>query len=132
MTSGAAQALYVALQASLGTIDWSHQTIINAAPAGMTAGSVGAIPVSIPALTTNQLVNLATLFPGLTNVQFISIQDITATPQVFSVGVGGAANVAIPASGFMAWTQNGGAPPTIQLSNALATAGNVLISVASL
>lgn len=123
------------LQAFLGSPDFQHQTVANfQSNETFTAAAVANTIVSVPANTTDQAVNLATLFPALTATSFIVVQDVTATPgQPFSVTtVSGSGRIAIAGGGFLAWTQNGGAPPTLYLTNpSTTTASDIQISVMS-
>lgn len=76
--------------------------------------------VNVPALTNNFLVNLATLFPGLTAAftVAISIQELTALGFSF---IGGSGQTAIPvrAGGFTSWAGN--TLPNIYINNSHAT-----------
>lgn len=127
------QPLAVFLQAFLGQPDFTHQSMINyTSPTTGTAGFIETYTANIPTGGGIVPVNLATLFPAATNVQFLAIVDITNPGQPFNFGINNNSPlVAIPASGFAAWMQNGGAPPTIYLSNINAAASQVQIALAS-
>jgi hypothetical protein len=135
--SAIGQQCYISLQAYLGYPDYSHVTAIDYSSAAsnptLTAAAQSSTPVSVAANTTDQSFNLATLFPALTGLVFISLVDITGTPQPFSFGTAaGTGRQSVAAGAWAAWMPNGGAPPTIFLTNpSTTTASNILISVLS-
>jgi hypothetical protein len=114
------QQAYVALQAFLGSPDFSHQTAANfVTPQTQQAAVLDSGTIDIPVSTVDQATNLATMFPACQNCSFIMIQDITPAPgQPFNfTTVAGGVRLAVLANGFVAWMVNGGVPPTIYLSN---------------
>lgn len=119
------QQAYIALQAFLGSPDFSHQTAVNFVnPSTQQAAVLDSGTIDIPIATVDQATNLATMFPACQNCAFIIIQDITPSPgQPFNfTTVAGSGRLAVAANGFIAYTVNGGAPPTIYLSNPSASA----------
>lgn len=78
--------------------------------------------VRVPALTTNQSINLATLFPALTagSTVAISLRDVSGTPIPFTVSTAAAdPGLPIRAGGFLAWAAS--SLPTIYVDNPHAT-----------
>lgn len=84
--------------------------------------------VQVAATTNFQAVNLATLFPALTNGQVLIVQEITGVPTGFNVsGDNGNVGFAVRPGSIFAVGIN--ALPTFYLSNPSATPIQLLITV---
>jgi hypothetical protein len=132
--AGTAQPTYISLQAYLGPSDYAHQTVIDyVSPQTQTATVANMVTISVPASTSYQAVNLATLFPSLTSCVFLSAVDVTSPGQGFSIStVNGSGNITVAPGAWFAYMPNSGAPPTVYLTNTSTTAALVQISVMSL
>jgi hypothetical protein len=130
----AAQQAYISIQAYLGPPDYSHITAIDyVSPTIQTAAVMDALEISIPGSTSYQAVALGTLLAALSAGVFLSLSDITSPNQSFGVStVNGSGGVTIAPGGFWAYMPNGGAFPTLYLSNPNSGAGLVRIAVMSL
>lgn len=85
-------------------------------------------PVSVPANTNYQAVNLATLFPALSNGQVLVVQEITQPGTGFDISADNS-NVGFPvrANSIFAVGING--LPTFYVSNPSSTAIQLLVTV---
>ena len=130
----ATQPLAVYIEAFLGAPDYSHQTLITFTSASTATAAVQqSTLLTVNANTTDLSFNLASYFPGISNCQFVVIQDVTNPGQPFSVGSNAGGRFSVQASSPMCWMQNGGNPPIIYLTNpSSTTASSILVSVASL
>lgn len=129
--AGTLQQLVIAMSAFFGQPDFQHTTLMNYdSPDTLEASQLFETTVSLPSGGAVQTVDLPTLFPAATAVQFVGIIDITNGGQAFIIDT--FANMAIAAGAGMCWQQNGGAPPSIQMHNPSATqAAQVMIVIAS-
>lgn len=89
--------------------------------------------VNIPANTTNQSLNLATLLPSATAGVFLYLMENTNPPTGFSFSTTSAGTfLPINPGGYVSFRLGGGALPTVYLTNTnLTTSVNILIGVAS-
>ena len=125
--------LYIGLEAWVGQPDITHETALNfLSPATLTAQAVYKTIINLPALTVNQLLNLAALFPAATACKFIALIDVTTIGQTFSVGTAPGAATPVKASSPFLWMPNENAPPNLYLSNPSATlASDILVVLVS-
>jgi hypothetical protein len=81
--------------------------------------------------TQNQAFNLATIFPGITNMTLLLLKDISnpGLAHTFKLVSAGANTIPIRAGGVLVVTTSG-TPPTIYLDNSSASqAGNLVVAV---
>jgi hypothetical protein len=123
-----AQQAYVSVQAYLGLPDYTHQTVIDfVSQTTFTANAPLITTVTVPANTTDQSVNLATTFPGITAVLFLSVADVTNPGQPFSITTtSGSGRIQIAASSCAAYLTNSITPPTLFLTNPSVTTASVI------
>lgn len=122
---GTAQQAYISLQAYLGSSDFAHQTLIDlVTPTTLTSIAQAQAPLTVLAAASYTAFNLASYFPAVINSLFIAVFDQTVPTQTFGIStVNGSGSQTIAPGLFWAYCPNGGAPPTIYLSNVNATNG---------
>jgi len=128
-----AQQAYISLRANLGYPDYTNQPLINfVSSTTFTAAALAINEVTVSANTTDQAVNLSTLFPALSNLLFVMFIDITTPGQPFSItSVSGSGRLSVAANSFYAYMPNTSSGPTLYLTNANSTSSLIQIAVLS-
>lgn len=120
--------LYIAVQAFLGQPDYTHETILNfISGTTLTGTKVYKTTVALADSTTDQQVNLATLFPNLTACKLLIVIEITSTPVAISIGFAAGASKALKAGYPFIFPLNGTAPGSLYLSNSSGGAAEVMV-----
>lgn len=130
------QQAYISLQAYLGAPDYSHETVIDFNSASTFPNLTAAVMEAYDYLLVNgasyTAVNLATQFPAISNAVFIAVMDVTVPGQTFGISTASASGlVTIAPSCWWSFMPNGGALPTIYLTNTNATSGLIRIAALS-
>lgn len=96
-----------------------------------TAGVALKTVVTLSGSTTNNAVNLATLFPGVTAAKDLTIRDITSSPgKATSISAhNSGTKLPMKARGVLSLTLNGGTPPTLYIDNSGAGSADLEITL---
>lgn len=102
---------------SLGTIAQQNKTIFTfTQPTSWLASFGSSSPVALSGALD---LDLAALFPGITNCYGIFVKEVTDTPVGFTVSPNATGTTcAVRAGGFWCYSPNGGVPPHLYLNGA--------------
>lgn len=116
--SASAQQIQVSGQLCFGTQNVYPNVLFQYQESGLTTAQYGgSTTISIPANTTNQAINTATLFPGIVTPVAFVVQEITNPPQQLNIGLAsGGARIDLNPQGFLMVRVSGGFP-TFYLDN---------------
>lgn len=132
--TGTAQNIQISALASFGLLDFSHTTLLNyQEPSSSTATIQGTTTENIPATTSNNLINLSTLFPAAATPVALMIIDTTPSPGVaLALGlVSSGTRFFLAGGGFILMRLGAGALPNIYIDNSSSTIATIQISILS-
>jgi hypothetical protein len=123
------QQAVVSLKAYLGSSPPNQQMSVYYLSPDTLQGSVqNSNTINVPATTTDQAVNLATIFPAAVTPVIIQIVEVTTVPTGFSfTTVSGSGRQLIGAGSFIAWQPTN--LTTIYISNTAATPITLTIGI---
>lgn len=114
-----------------GLAQWANMPLFRyIEPTSTTCLFAESATVVVPPATSNQAVNLATLFPSINTAVAYCVTDISYPGQQVSIGMAsGGSRFTLAANGFLMARVNGTAP-TLYVDNASASASAILRVVA--
>lgn len=123
--------LSISSQVLFGPGTGANRQLLNfTEPSTTTADQGNTTTVQVADGATNTAVNLATLFPSLTNAKVITLKDISATPREVSFSPENTGTKLVLAAGGFLVLRTRGNLPTLYFDNASGGAATIEVSAA--